>query len=882
MMEVLAGDGTAARSEAEPSVSGSGCERERIGIGRREAMTGPEITLAADELLARRELLREEGVDITLEALCEGVAPAVRDEVARRLDDVLAAERAFETTWTWPRGSAAGVPFVPAGVADRYVAPSVRVEGGMGMLCVCEDVELGRRVAYKVMKRDRARDPVARALFFNEAEITARLAHPGIVPVFGRVIDDSGLPAYACELVTGQTLGTMIARYHAISPADRSARAEARAGLLRSFIATCQIVAYAHSKHVVHCDIKPSNVMIDEYGATRLVDWGVARVLEHAPGADPDPGEDSDLPRPGTFWYMSRPYGPASYASDIYSLGLTLGYILAEPNNDQRDPFLPAGDTQPALWAIVEKATHRVRAARYASAEFLARDVQDVLDDKPVAAYRDPLPTVLRRWAGRHGPAVASAVALLLVAAIAGPIVGARERQLRNRADGERLRVLRLTEEMLDQADHVGKLQATLPGSKALLGRAVQLVEQLARDHESEAIDPGPVAGNYYRAGRIYQNLNQLDEAARCYQHSTLLAERRFGAASSDLANRNLWAAGLRDWGVTLVAQGRTDEAARAWARALAVLDPVSRASPAHRLTLARVHYAIGNLAMMSRDQKKAQDSFGTAQTLAAQLVDEAGDEPGYLRALADIENNQGMSLQMEAMPEGHGVVAPAKLATATEMHRKALELRRRLSRLEPGKPENLADVAASLNHLGNVSQLSGAPHFADAEAYYLEARTMLEALVLAFPGVPSNRREVAEIYANLNALYIRQNRRAEAQALARAAVELFTRLVSEYPDTPDLHVDLGIALGRLAESLPPRGNPAEPAARRYESAVAFARASRLTREPKRREELAKRAIAILNTLKTGGYFQVSSHATALGQEDAFTHLRERRDFPAL
>ena len=115
--------------------------------------------------------------------------------------------------------------FIPEGCAGRYARPKVQAEGGMGVLCVAEDVELGRTVAYKVMKRGQERNPAALARFFNEAEITARLAHPGIVPVFGRVVDDSGLPAYASEYIEGYTLAAAIERLHAIAAADLRTRA---------------------------------------------------------------------------------------------------------------------------------------------------------------------------------------------------------------------------------------------------------------------------------------------------------------------------------------------------------------------------------------------------------------------------------------------------------------------------------------------------------------------------------------------------------------------------------------------------------------------------------------------------------------------------------
>ncbi len=832
-------------------------------------MTSPEGQCTAEELLARRETLREQGIFPTIEELCEGVTAETRDEVARRLVDVVAAERAIEASWGG-LAVACDRPFVPRGRAGRYTSPRVLAEGGMGVLCVAEDVELRRTVAYKVMKPGQDRDPVALTRFFNEAEITARLAHPGIVPVFGRVVDDSGLPAYASEYIDGHTLAAAIERLYAIKSTDFAARAEARAELLRAFISTCRIVAYAHSQGVIHGDVKPLNIMIDGFGATRLVDWGVARVAAQAPSG----------PRPGTPTFISSVDNPASFASDIYSLGLTLMWILAERPSDTAGPRLRAADTPAALWAIAQKATSVEHGARYGSGAELARDVQDVLDDKPIAAYGDRWPTRLRRGATRHRPAVVSMLALLIVAAFVGPLAGARERQLRQRADIERRRAVRLMGEMLDEAELVGKFQATLPGSKAILDRAVRLIDQLALDGEDQAADLRPAAANYYRAGLIHFNLNQLHEAAHCFRRSADLAARLSVATQVDPENRNLWAAALRDWGVTRFAQGNADDSARAWAKALEVIGPVADASSEARWTLVRIHSAIGNLAMLGRDQTGAQSSFQMALDFASRLVHDAPADPRFMKALADVYSNRGMSLQMEALPDGRRLVAPDKLAAATASHRQALEYRRKLTRLEPGKPEHLADVAASLNHLGNASLSAGELGFVNAEAFYREARTILEALAIAYPGVPSNRREVAMVYSNLNVLLTRQNRTDEISALGRSAVDLFTRLVADYPDSPDLYTELGIALEQLATNLRRRGEFADAAGRSYDSSVAFARAYSLTDEANRRANLAKKSLALLRVLEGEGYFQTPDHAAALRDEPAFAGLRDRPGFP--
>ena len=312
------------------------------------------------------------------------------EEVARRLADVIAAEEAIEMSLGGDMPEDDPQPFTPQGSSGRYVEPQIQAAGGMGVLCLARDVELGRAVAYKVMRPGQDRNPTARERFFNEAQITAGLAHPGIVPVFGRVIDDSGLPAYASEFVSGKTLQAEILRLHAMS-ADDNALERTRAELLRVFIAACQIIAYAHSKNVVHGDIKPSNIMIDDFGATRVVDWGVARIVnpldqKSQPAALP-------TPRPGTPHYISSFDTPSSVSGDIYALGQTLLWILKDERKQSPGIDAKAQAPSSALGSIVQKAMHRDHDARYQSAGELARDTQAVLDDKAISAYRDPLMT---------------------------------------------------------------------------------------------------------------------------------------------------------------------------------------------------------------------------------------------------------------------------------------------------------------------------------------------------------------------------------------------------------------------------------------------------------------------------------------------------------
>ena len=395
---------------------------------------GSRENSTADDLLDRWLESYERGVIIPFEELTEGVAsPAVR-EFAERLPNLLAALGALGELGDDPA-------FVPLGAPGRFANPLRLGAGGMGVLCVADDLELNRPVAYKVMKPKFRGDGPARDLFLHEARITAALRHPGIVPILGQVEDGTGLPAYAMELVEGETLGDAIRRFRALGPKDVESRREARSKLLRHFVATCRIVAYAHAHHVVHGDIKPLNILIDaRFDSTWLIDWGLARRL--GPGQDvaDDPARDEPTARMGTPFFRGQSFRsgePATVASDIHCLGVTLAMVLAGPRHesdagDMAAKLQPASDTPPALWAVANKAKQADRAGRHESAEDLAMQVEAVLDDRPIPEFRDPWTTVARRLVSRHRTLATAAVLSTLLLAVltssASMIWSARDR----------------------------------------------------------------------------------------------------------------------------------------------------------------------------------------------------------------------------------------------------------------------------------------------------------------------------------------------------------------------------------------------------------------------------------------------------------------------
>src|SRR5581483_1056720 len=173
-------------------------------------------------------------------------------------------------TGTRTKSLAAGPPdaagAAPAPAAGRYRPVQFHAQGGLGEVHLADDAELPRQVALKRILPRWATDPASRRRFLREAEITSRLEHPGVVPVYGRVEGPDGEPCYAMRFVAGQSLRDAIARLHApasgaaSAPRDSAPRGADAAPLalrhlLTRFVAVCNAVAFAHSKGVIHRDL---------------------------------------------------------------------------------------------------------------------------------------------------------------------------------------------------------------------------------------------------------------------------------------------------------------------------------------------------------------------------------------------------------------------------------------------------------------------------------------------------------------------------------------------------------------------------------------------------------------------------------------------------
>jgi eukaryotic-like serine/threonine-protein kinase len=290
--------------------------------------------------------------------------------------------------------------------STKYTVVRELARGGMGTVYEAEDRELDRRVAIKVVNTPDVTEDLKQRMV-REAQIIARLEHPGIVPVHDVGTLPDGRIFYAMKLVLGSRL-------------DEYAAGASLRDRLRKFQAVCDAVAFAHAHGVIHRDLKPQNIMIGSFGEVLVLDWGVAKIVQpqfdaevrgsiREPQRQPAADETMEGTVIGTRHYMSPEQARGEIdqldeRSDIYALGAVLDFLLSDQNKVSK-----------AAKAVCSKAMAEVKESRYSTASDLSADIGRLLDSEPVSAYRESVIEKVSRWVSKNRFLVLLVLAYLLM-----------------------------------------------------------------------------------------------------------------------------------------------------------------------------------------------------------------------------------------------------------------------------------------------------------------------------------------------------------------------------------------------------------------------------------------------------------------------------------
>jgi len=491
--------------------------------------------------------------------------PRVRQEVER----LLAADEEAGDFLSQPAADWAGPEEpAPAESLDGRVVGAYRVlreigRGGMGTVHLAEraDGQFVQRVALKLLKRGMDSEEILRR-FLQERQILARFQHPNIATLLDGGLTEDGVPFFVMEYVEGRSI-TRFCEEQRSTVAER----------LRLFLRACSGVEYAHRNLVVHRDLKPSNILVTDGGEVKLLDFGVAKLLESDEGA-----ETRAEVRILTPQYASPEQilgEPITTATDVHALGVLLYELLA-----RRHPYPGGGTAWSVEQAVLESvpeppsvAARRDEGAsarqlakslkgdldnivltalrkrpeeRYPTAEAMARDIERHLAGLPITARAHSTVYRAKKFVGRNKPLVGAAL-VVLVALVAVALTQRAQRVAAERARAEAEVV---------SSFFTGIMESVDPWT---MGRDVtvrQRVDAMAGDLEGRFRgQPIVEARLHHSIGRTYAGLSDFDLAAEHLSAAVRLRERELGPLHDDTLGS------LRELGETRIQQARWDEA---------------------------------------------------------------------------------------------------------------------------------------------------------------------------------------------------------------------------------------------------------------------------------------------------------------------------------
>jgi len=702
------------------------------------------------------------------------------------------------------------------GNIGRYRILNEVARGGQGAILRVYDQDLRRRLAMKVVLGEGEQRgsgasvasvaPKTLGRFLEEAQVTAQLDHPGIVPVHELGLDSDGRVYFTMRLVKGENLGVIY---------DKTRNAQdgwSRTRTLNVLVKVCEAMSYAHHKGVIHRDLKPANVMVGRFGEVYVMDWGLARVVDRGNGRDAridtdalangDSSDSDDVDGlmtmdgdiVGTPAYMPPEQARGTLSemgphSDVYSLGAMLYELLAghAPYSDaseKRNVFeilmavqnerprsldRIARDAPQELVAICDKAMERDPAQRYPDMSGLAEDLRAFLEGRVVAAHERGAIAELRKWITRNRSlafAMAAGVLVLLVGLVATLIQ--KGRADRNALLAHEREETALTAEAKAVAE-AGRANREAETAKQTADFLVDLFQ---------VVDPGEARGNTITAREI------LDRGAKRIE-TELADQPEIQSALMDTMGSVYKSLGLYGQALPLLERSLQRRIETHGADDLLVSDAQTRVGEVLRL---QAQYAQAE-PVLRRALELRRSQLGEENAAVAESMYQLGVVLNGMNRFPEAEQLFRKALEIRRTALGrHPDVAETLNALAFNLFdqgdrdapepllRESLEIRQELLGEHPATAESLNDLGVYL-----FERASGSPPEADAIA---SEELLRSALAMKRKLYTDVHPEVALSLNNLASIYRARGDLDEAERSCLEALAIQRKLLGEaHPD---------------------------------------------------------------------------------------------------
>jgi serine/threonine protein kinase len=688
----------------------------------------------------------------------------------------------------------------PGEIVDRYRIIREIGRGGMGAVFLAEraDDEYKKLVALKLIKRGTDTDSVLRH-FRNERQILAGFDHPNIARLFDGGTIGSGLPYFVMEYVEGLPIDDYC-KTHALSVAER----------LKLFREVCAAVSYAHRRLVIHRDIKSSNILVTSEGVPKLLDFGIAKLLQEE-DAPPATVTALHLMTPASASPEQLRGQPVTTATDVYSLGVVLYELLCgrspyefssqAPHEMARaiteaEPKKPSttvaqGDGNPELQTpsskllrgdldnIVLMALRKEPERRYQSVDQFSEDIQRHLEDRPVLARKDTLGYRSSKFIGRNKLALAAG-ALVLFSLIAGIIATSwqAQRATREKARAERRfnQVRTLANSVLfDYHDAIKALPGATKVRERLVKDALTYLDSLAGEAQDDPALQRELAAAYERVGEVLGgssggNLGDAPGAVAAQKKALRIREVLASANPRDPQARRDLASSYKKLG-RLPDPANPDGGEQHLRKARMLYAELAQEKPGDdelQLELADTCIVLSFMMDGRQDFTGALEQSQTALAICERLVASNARDQRYRRKLATADAAIAYALSLED-----------DLAGAIEAQTKALALREALLAEDPINADYRAALVVTYQRLGDLRRNSDKPA---ALEHFRRAEALDEELFAADPANADTVRDLAYTHKTIADLLVEMEDNSQALVHFNKALDRYEKVVAGSP----------------------------------------------------------------------------------------------------